>query len=70
MNIQNTKVSIDDYDEVIDLANYVFSTAHSHTDIPSLLSKLYSQAYFRDSIHYIAKEDSRIKELSGHTLWK
>jgi predicted N-acetyltransferase YhbS len=65
MNIQYTKASIDDYDEVIDLANYVFSAAHSPMDFPSLLPKLYSRAYFMDSIHYIAKEDSRIKAVIG-----
>ncbi|MDR1325057.1 MAG: GNAT family N-acetyltransferase [Treponema sp.] len=64
MNIY-TKASIDDYDEVIDLANYVFSAARSPIDFPSLLPKLYSREYFMDSIHYIAKEDSRIKAVIG-----
>jgi predicted acetyltransferase len=65
MSIQYTKASIDDYDEVIDLANYVFSAAHSPTDFPSLLPKLYSREYFMDSVHYIAREDGRIKAVIG-----
>ncbi|MDR2419511.1 MAG: GNAT family N-acetyltransferase [Treponema sp.] len=65
MNIEYVKASIDDCDEVIDLANYVFSAAHGPTDFPTLLPKLYSREYFMDSIHYIAKEDSRIKAVVG-----
>jgi predicted N-acetyltransferase YhbS len=65
MNIQYTKASIDDYDEVIDLANYVFSGAHSPIDFPSLLPKLYSREYFMDGIHYIARENGRIKAVVG-----
>jgi predicted N-acetyltransferase YhbS len=65
MNIQYTKAGIDDYDEVIDLANYVFSAAHRPIDFPTLLPKLYTRAYFMDSIHYIVKEDSRIKAVVG-----
>jgi predicted N-acetyltransferase YhbS len=65
MNIQYTKASIDDYDEVIDLANYDFSAAHRPFDFPSLLPKLYTREYFKDSIHYVAKEDSRIKAVIG-----
>jgi len=55
----------EDYDEVIDLGNYVFSHAHKPHDFPSMLPKLYRREYFADSIHYLAREGGKIKAMVG-----
>jgi predicted N-acetyltransferase YhbS len=65
MSIQYAKADAGDYAEIIDLANYVFSAASRPTDFPSLLPKLYAPERFMDGIHYIAREEGRIKALVG-----
>ena len=54
-----------DRDEVIDLANYVFSHSRGITDFPASLPKLYKREHFMDSVHYIIREDGRIKASLG-----
>jgi predicted N-acetyltransferase YhbS len=54
-----------DYDEVIDLGNYVFSTVRVPHDFPTLLPKLYKREYFMEGIHYLARENGRIKAVVG-----
>ncbi|MDR0567957.1 MAG: GNAT family N-acetyltransferase [Spirochaetaceae bacterium] len=64
----NTRYAIavpEDYDEIIDLANYVFSHDHGPHDFPVLLPKLYRPDYFADAVHYLAREDGRIKAVIG-----
>jgi predicted N-acetyltransferase YhbS len=65
MAVQYTKAKGEDYDEVIDLANYVFSAARGPHDFPALLPKLYKKAYFMEGFHYLAREDGKIKAVIG-----
>jgi predicted N-acetyltransferase YhbS len=55
----------EDYEEVIDFGNFVFSQAHNPHDFPALLPKLYRRDYFMDGIHYVAREGGRIKAVVG-----
>jgi GNAT superfamily N-acetyltransferase len=57
-----TLASGDDYDELIDFANYVF-----RQDFPSLLPKLYTREWFNtDGMrHYIVRDKGRIKAVVG-----
>jgi predicted N-acetyltransferase YhbS len=65
MTIQYGKASGEDYDEIIDLGNYVFSAARTPHDFPLLLPKLYKREYFMEGNHYLAREDGRIKAIVG-----
>jgi predicted N-acetyltransferase YhbS len=65
MEPQYTLAEPGDYDELIDVANYVFSHAHSPTDFPTLLPKLYRREYFMQGRHYTAREDGRIRAMVG-----
>jgi predicted N-acetyltransferase YhbS len=65
MQVEYTTAKLQDYDELIDLANYVFSHRHGPTDFPSVLPKLYRREYFMESIHYIVKEDGKIRAIVG-----
>ena len=55
----------EDFDDVMDFGNYVFSHAHRSIDFPSILPKLYKREFFNDAIHYIAREDGKIKAAVG-----
>ena len=50
------KAVAEDYGEVIDFANYVFSHAYRPFDFPSLLPKLLKFERFMDGAHYLARE--------------
>ena len=65
MEVQFDKARPGDYDEVIDLGNYVFSHAHRPHDFPAMLPKIYRREYFMDGIHYLAREDGKIKAMVG-----
>jgi predicted N-acetyltransferase YhbS len=65
MTIRYDKATSEDYDEVIDLGNYVFSAASNPHDFPRLLPKLYRREYFMEGSHYLAREDGRIKAIVG-----
>ncbi|MDR0450219.1 MAG: GNAT family N-acetyltransferase [Treponema sp.] len=65
MRIQYGKATGEDYDELIDLGNYVFSAARVPHDFPRLLPKLYKREYFMEGAHYLAREDGRIKAIVG-----
>ncbi len=54
-----------DFEELVDLANYVFSHAGGRTDFPSLLPKLYKPAYGTAPHHVVAREDGRIRAVVG-----
>jgi predicted N-acetyltransferase YhbS len=60
-----TRAEPPDYDEIIDLGNYVFSHAHGPTDFPGLLPKLYRRENFMEGIHYLAREGGRIRAVVG-----
>jgi len=55
----------EDYEDVIDFGNYVFSNAHMPHNFPILLPKLCKREYFMDSIHYLAREGGKIKAAVG-----
>ena len=55
----------DDYDDVMDFADFVFSQAHIPHDFRSLLPKMYRKEYFMDGIHYLAREGGKIKAMVG-----
>jgi len=55
----------EDYDEVMDLGNYVFSHDRRPHDFPSMLPKLYRREYFMDGIHYLAREGGKIRAMVG-----
>ena len=65
MDTQFMKAGPEDYDEVIDLGNYVFSHAHGRHDFPSELPKLYKPEYFMDGIHYMAREGNKFTAIIG-----
>jgi predicted N-acetyltransferase YhbS len=65
METQYSIAEMKDYEELMDFSNYVFSHAHSPTDFPGLLPKLYKREYFMEGIHYIAREDGRIRAAVG-----
>jgi predicted N-acetyltransferase YhbS len=65
MTVTYDRAAVTDYDEVIDLGNYVFSAAHAPHDFPLLLPKLFRREYFMEGIHYLAREDGRIKAVVG-----
>jgi predicted acetyltransferase len=65
MSVEYSRADIDDYEELIDFSNYVFSHAHRPTDFPALLPKLYKREYFMDGAHYLCREDGKIKAAVG-----
>jgi predicted N-acetyltransferase YhbS len=65
VKVQYLRAEPGDYDELMDFGNYVFSHAHAPVDFPSLLPKLYRREYFMEGIHYLAKEDGRIRAAVG-----
>jgi predicted N-acetyltransferase YhbS len=65
MKIEYGKAAAADYEELIDLGNYVFSAAGRPHDFPLLLPKLYKREYFMEGSHYVAREDGRIKAIVG-----
>lgn len=54
-----------DFEELVDVANYVFSHAGGRTDFPSLLPKLYKPEYGTAAHHVVAREDGRIRAVVG-----
>jgi predicted N-acetyltransferase YhbS len=65
MSVQFEKAKPEDYGDVIDFGNYVFSQSHISHDFPVILPKLYRREYFMDGIHYIAREEGRIRAAVG-----
>jgi len=55
----------EDFNEIVDLANYVFSHNGGRVDFPSLLPKLYKEQYGTSRHHCIAREDGRIRAIVG-----
>ncbi|MDR2136106.1 MAG: GNAT family N-acetyltransferase [Treponema sp.] len=65
MEAHYTLAEAGDYGELIDFCNYVFSHAHSPTDFPALLPKLYRPENFTPGCHYIVREGGRIRAAVG-----
>ncbi|MDR1445198.1 MAG: GNAT family N-acetyltransferase [Treponema sp.] len=65
MNVRYDTAEPEDYEELIDFCNYVFSHAHGPTDFPALLPKLYRREYFMQGRHYTTREDGRIRAVVG-----
>ena len=59
------RAGMDDFEELVDLANYVFSHNGGRVDFPSLLPKLYNPTYRTASHHVVAKEDGKIRAMVG-----
>jgi predicted N-acetyltransferase YhbS len=62
---QIEKAKPEDFDDVIDFAEFVFSHARASTDFTSILPKLYKREYFMEAVHYLAREEGRIKAVVG-----
>jgi predicted N-acetyltransferase YhbS len=60
MDYTLTKGRPDDYEDIIDFANYVFNL-----DFPSMLPKLYKNHKETSQYHHIIKEHNRIKAVVG-----
>ena len=63
MAIQAEKAKPEDFDEAVDFINYVFSFSHRPHNFPVMLPKIYLPGHFKDSIHYIIREQGKIKAL-------
>lgn len=61
--IQCRKAIPDEKDEIIDFINYVFSQNERPHDFKKLLPKLYGDSRNYAEIHYLVKEDDKIKAL-------
>ncbi len=61
--IQCRKAIPEEYDEIIDFINYVFSQNERPHDFKKLLPKLYGDSRNYAGIHYLVKEDDKIKAL-------
>lgn len=55
----------EDFDEIVDLANYVFSYSGTRHDFPTLLPKLYKREYGSAVHHFVAREEGGIKAVVG-----
>jgi predicted N-acetyltransferase YhbS len=64
-DVQFLKADINDMDDILDFGNFVFSQSSRPHNFLELLPKLYKPEYFMDGIHYLAKEDGKIKALVG-----
>lgn len=65
MKVEFLKAQNEDFDELVDFINYVFSHDGGGTDFPSLLPKLYRKEYNQTKNHYIVKENGKIKAVVG-----
>ena len=59
------RARLEDYDDVLDFIEFVFSQSHNPHDFLAMLPKLYKREYFMDGIHYLAREGERIKAVVG-----
>jgi hypothetical protein len=55
----------EEFEELVDLANYVFSHGGGRVDFPSLLPKLYNPVYRTAPHHVVAREGGRIRAMVG-----
>ena len=55
----------EDFDEIVDLANYVFSYSGDRHDFPILLPKLYKKEHGTAIHHFVAREDGKIMAVVG-----
>jgi predicted N-acetyltransferase YhbS len=64
-NILFDRAGPEDFDDILDFIDFVFSQAHVPHDFVALLPKLYKREYFTDGIHYLAREEKKIKAVVG-----
>ena len=57
-----------DREDIIDFINMVFSMTGRAHNFKALLSKLYGDALDTSGFHFLAKEEGKIKQLSGFFL--
>lgn len=55
----------EDYEEIVDFANYVFSHDHCRHDFPLLLPKLYEKGVNTSGCHFLAKKGGKIVAAVG-----
>lgn len=65
MGIEFLKAREEDFDDLVEFINYVFSNDGEETDFRSLLPKLYKKEYKTIENHYIVKENTKIKAVVG-----
>ncbi|MGL5314113.1 MAG: GNAT family N-acetyltransferase [Peptostreptococcaceae bacterium] len=65
MRVEILKANSNDYEELIDFINYVFSHSSSSVDFPTLLPKLYKKDNDTMNNHYLVKENGKIKSVVG-----
>lgn len=63
--IEYTKAKTEDFEDLIDFINMVFSQAGGSTSFRDLLPKLYGRDKDTSGCHYIARENGRIKAVVG-----
>lgn len=63
--VEITKAKTEDYEELVNTANYVFMTDEGPTDFPGLLPKLYAKSNDTMKYHHIIREDGKIKAIVG-----
>ena len=65
MGIEFLKAKEEDFDDLVNFINYVFSNDGEESDFINLLPKLYKQEYNTMKNHYIVKENGEIKAVVG-----
>lgn len=65
MGVEFLKAKEEDFEDLVDFINYVFSQDGEESDFISLLPKLYKKEYNTMKNHYIVKENTKIKAVVG-----
>lgn len=70
MDLNDVKITYEmavpaDYDEIIDFANFVFSYAHNPHEFKTLIPKAYGPDRTMWPVHFLARENGRIRGLVG-----
>ena len=63
--VQFERAKLDDLDDIMDFVDFVFSHDSAPHDFMALLPKLYKHEYFMEGIHYLARENGKIKAAAG-----
>lgn len=64
-DIRFERATAADYDEIVEFANFVFSYAHEPHEFKTLISKAYGEDRTHWPIHFVARENGRIRGLVG-----
>lgn len=58
-----SKGSVEDAQDIVDFADYIFSTATAPHDFAQMIPKLYGEGKRTQEYHYLVKEDGRIRAM-------